>query len=289
MRKLKHSKYKNTGFLYEMIVRQITADILAGRTSLAEALLPKYFGRGTELGKELQLYQTLLNKNLTSESKAERLIDAVIDARKRLSEHKLHREKFELVKEIKEKYNIDEFFRSQVPTYRVLASIYKLFENATSSELYRPKDVFNSHNTLVESIIGDTKVAQETVDPLLESFAKQDVDVRNLTQFLFLKRFNEKYKHLSPRQKKLLREYINNVSNTNSLGGYLKQEVPRIQESLESIKKKIDDEVTVIKLNETIKQLSTAMHGKVVKDNQVTAVMMAYELIKELENVTKSR
>lgn len=289
MRKLKHSKYKNTGFLYEMIVRQITADILAGRTSMAETLLPKYFGRGTELGKELQLYQTLLNKNMTSESKAERLIDAVIGARKRLSEHKLHREKFELVKEIKAKYNIEEFFRSQVPAYRVLASIYKLFENATSSELYRPKDVFNSRNTLVESIIGEKAVTQEKVDPLLEAFIKQDADVRNLTQFLFLKRFNEKYKGLNTQQKKLLREYINNVSNTNSLSGYLKQEVPRIQDTLEKIKAKINDDVTVIKLNETIKQLGTAMHGKVVKDNQVTAVMMAYELIKELENVTKGR
>jgi hypothetical protein len=285
MRKLRHSKYKNTGFLYEMIVRQITADILSERESTAKDMLSKYFGKGTELGKELQLYQALTAKRSVNENKADRFIDAVVDARKRLSNRKLHLEKFQLVKEIKDSFNIDDFFRSQVTSYKTLASIYKLFENATSEELYRPKDVYHSRNTLIESITGEIPKPEEA-NPMLEAFLNEDADVRNLSQFIFLKRFNEKYRNLDVKQKKLLREFINNVSNTNSLSDYMKLEVPHIQEVLTAFGKVIKDEVTVIKLNETIKQLSTAMTGRVVKESQVTAVMMAYELIKELKHVT---
>jgi len=286
MKKLRHSKYKNTGFLYEMIVRQITADIISGKDSIAESILAKYFRKGQELNKELQLYQALLAKNNLSESKTNSLIDTVIDARKRLSEHKLHKEKFELVREIKNNYNIDEFFRSQVPSYRVLASIYKLFENATSSELYKPNDVYSARNTLLESITGSPVVAEKR-DALLEAFSKEDADIRNLSQFVFLKRFNEKYKSLSTNQKKLLSEYINNVSNTNSLSSYIKGEVPKIQKTLKRLSESVKDEVTIIKLNEVVKQLDTATHIKVIKENHITALMQSYELIKELRNVIK--
>jgi len=289
MRKLRHSKYKNTGFLYEMIVRQITADIIGGRESLAEGILSKYFGKGTELGKELQMYHLILSKRVISEIKAERILDAVLGARKRLSERRLGLEKFELIKEIKNTYDIDKFFRSQVTSYKVLASIYKLFENATSTKLYRPKDVFVSKTTIIESIISDSSAKVTKIDPLMEAFSKEDADTRKLSQYVFLKKFNDKYKSFDSRQKKLLREYINNVSNTNSLSEYIKSEVPKIQLVLKAISKRIDDSVTIIKLEETIKQLQTASHGRIVKDNHVTAVMMAYELIKELEHVAKGK
>lgn len=287
MKKLKHSKYKNTGFLFELLTRQITVDIINGNNSIAESLVGKYFGTNTELGKELRLYQIILKEKSKSEAKANRVIEAIIGTRKRLSESKLKKEKYSLIKEIKDKFDIDAFFKSTVPNYKLYASIYKFFENAVSEELYRPIDVLNANNTIVEFITG-SPVASTNNQELVDVFRKQDTDVRLISYKILVESFNKKYKNLSVDQKKLLREYINNLSNTNSLREYINNEVvPTLKWKLNLFDKKIEDDVTRIKLSETIKQLDRVTTGSIVKDNQIVALMMTYELIKELKNVTK--
>lgn len=285
MKKLRHSKYKNTGFLFELLTRQITVDIINGKNSIAENILSKYFKKNTELNKELKLYHYLLKQEVKHEQKASRVIDTAVDLRKRLSEYKLKKEKYELVKEIKDNYNIEDFFRSKLPNYKVLASIYKLFENASSKDLYQPIDVDRSKNTLIESLIIRPK-QKVLSNPIIESFSIQDQDIRLLAYKRLVETFNNKYKTLSEDQKRLLKEYINNIANTNSLREYVNTEIETIRKKLKSYIKKIDDKVTVIKLEETIKQLSHVTEGTTVRDNQVTSIMIAYELIKELENVT---
>ena len=93
-RKLKHSKIKNTGILFELLTRQITADVLAGKSTKSVSILKEYFNEKTELGKELELYKLLSEKNYTSEVKANDLLNVVIKQRQKLSNTNLRREKY---------------------------------------------------------------------------------------------------------------------------------------------------------------------------------------------------
>ena len=109
MKKIKHSKFKNTGFIFELLVRQITSEIMSANKSVAERILKEHFNSKKELSKELKLYQYLINEKYNSESKAEKFIDTILEARKRLDETKLTREKYNLIKEIKDTYNFTKF------------------------------------------------------------------------------------------------------------------------------------------------------------------------------------
>ena len=131
-RKLKHSKIKNTSILFELLTRQITADVLAGKSTKSVKIVKKYFNEDTELGKELQLYRLLSEKHYESENRAQDLMSIVLKSRKKLSNSKLRDEKYNLIKEIKENYNVNDFFNGRIPNYRLLASIYNIFQSQST-------------------------------------------------------------------------------------------------------------------------------------------------------------
>ena len=84
-RKLKHSKVRNTGLLFEFLLRQITADVLDKKNdSKAAHMIKQRFNERTELGKELALYNIIINKKFDDDKKADYFINEVISERKRL-------------------------------------------------------------------------------------------------------------------------------------------------------------------------------------------------------------
>jgi hypothetical protein len=288
MKKIKHSKVKNTGVLFELLVRQITLEVLNGdKTENAKKIVKEFFAAGTELNKELRLYDLLLKEKYNSESKAEMFVDTVSQAHSKLSESKLSKEKYNLIKEINSKFELEQFLSSPISNYKVLASIYKVFESK-KSENYDIKDIFNSKITLIENIISrpTTNKVEPTSDStkLIETYKKQDKDLRLLTYKILVETFNKKYTNLDEKQKGLLKEYINNMSNTSKFKDYIALELPQIIKELKGIKSKISDKVTTIKLSETISVLEKMKIGKTVTDNNVSSIMLSYELIKELKS-----
>jgi hypothetical protein len=289
MKKIKHSKVKNTGVLFELLVRQITLEVLNGdKTENAKNIVKEFFASGTELNKELRLYDLLLKEKYNSESKAEMFVDTVSQAHSKLNEGKLVKEKYNLIKKINEKFELEQFLSSPITNYKVLASIYKVFESK-KSENYDIKDIFNSKVTLIENIIArpSTKTNKIEDNKLIESYKQQDKDLRLLTYKILVETFNKKYTNLDSNQKNLLKEYINNISNTSKFKDYLSVELPKIVAELKSIKAKIQDKVTTIKLSETISVLEKMKIGKSISDGQVSSIMLSYELIKELKSKLK--
>ena len=284
MKRVKHSKFKNTGIIFELLVRQITLEVLNGDvTEKAKKIVSEFFSPKTELNKELRLYELLMKEKYNTESRAEKFIDTVNEAHNRIDQKQLHKEKYNLIKKINESFNMDDFLSSPISNYRLLASIYKIFEAKTMKD-YDIKDVFNSKITLVENIT--SKPATKSInkkDKLVESYKKQDKDLRLLTYKILVETFNKKYSNLNNDQKLLLKEYINNLSNTTGFKSYVEKAIPSIIKELKSIKSKIKDKVTQIKLAETISVLSKTKIGKNVSDNHVSSIMMSYELIKELK------
>lgn len=291
MKKIKNSKFKNTGFLFELLTRQITLEILNGSTKeKAKEIVQEFFGSKSELAKELKLYNLLIQERYNSQGKAEKFIDTVLEARTRINENKLGKEKYNLVKSIKENFELSQFLSSPVTNYRVLASIHKLFE-ARKHGVNDIKDVFDSKYTLVEHI-ASTSVSKDskTSNTVMESYKDEDKDVRMLTYKILIETFNKKYTTLSTEQKSLLREYINNVSNTSKFGEYYRSELKNVVTQLAELHNVIDDQITKIKLKETINVLKKQKLGKrKITDEQVSALMMTYELIKEITDANRTQ
>ena len=286
MKKIKHSKFKNTGFIFELLVRQITSEIMSSSKSVAENILKEHFNARKELSKELKLYQFLINEKYNSEAKAEKFIDTILDARKQLDEKKLIKEKYNLIKQLKETYNIDEFIKSPISNYKTLASIYKIFEVVSTNERYEPTDIVNSRFTISENIINSSIQNKEIriKDAVLEEYKKQDEDLRAISYKMLVESFNNKYKNLTEEQKLLLREYINNINNTGKLNEYISTEIIKLVNNLKEVGSKVSDKVTRIKLAETISNIRKIKSVKNIKEQHLSAMMMSYELLKELKN-----
>jgi hypothetical protein len=289
MKKIKHSKFKNTGVLFELLVRQITLEVLNGdKKETAKTIVREFFAPNTELNKELRLYDILLKEKYSSETKADRLVETVCDAHAKLNQSALSKEKFNLIKEVSAKFDIEQFLSSPITNYKVLASIYKVFESKRETN-YDIKDIFNSKITLIENITSKpSQKLQPTEDKkLIETYKQQDKDLRLLTYKILVETFNKKYTNLDDSQKNLLKEYINNITNTTKFKDYVSVELPKIVAELKTIKSKVEDKVTTIKLSETISVLEKMKMGKTVSDSQVSSIMLSYELIKELKSKLK--
>ena len=281
MRKVKHNKIRNTGLLFEFLLRQITSDVLNKNNGQAVKIVKEKFNENTELGKELALYNVLITKKFKSDSKADYFINEVMKARGDLNNSTLRRERYNLIKEIQSNYNLQKFMSSKVPNYKTYASIFTLFEfNKSLSPDQKTESFFN----IVEHVTTDDKSIKlsETVHTLPD-----DEDLRILTYRTLLEKFNQKYTKLSKDQKNLLREYINNVSNTNSLKDTLKEIVKGLKEDLQTHSKNLKDKVVKIKMQEAIKSIDKFCGIKdksdVVKDEYVIQTMRYLELLKELK------
>ena len=285
----KHSKIKNTGILFELLTRQITVDVLNDTAdSKAVSILKETFKPNTELGKEYELYKILSEKTYKTTEQANILLSAVIKSRRHLSNRKLRNEKYNLIKTVKESYNAADFFNTRIPGYKLLASIYNVFEGESLKEKISPVEETDSKVTIIENIT-KVRLTKKTKHSIQDDLNKQDKDLRLLTYQLLVDKFNKKYSTLNENQRNLLKEYINNLSNTNSLREFIDTEVIKIKKTLKSHLRKVDDKITKIKLTEAITHTDTATKGIHVKDSNVVSLMRYYELVGELENVHENK
>jgi hypothetical protein len=276
MKKSIHSKIKNTGILFELLTRQITADTLTGsKNSPALKIIKEFFAAKNVLAKELVLYQTLLNESFKTRGKAEMLINSTVKVRKQLDEKKLTDAKYDLIKEIKKHYDLKDFFRSTINNYKVYASIYRVFEGSGITQI---GDVVRSRDTIAEHIVNRKAVSQESSNDYL----RETEEVRMLAYKLMLDKFNDKYAALSPAQQTVLKEYINNVSNTTKLRDFVVKESATLQKQLAKKSNTIKDPVTSIKLSEIVSLLDRNKKIKRVEEDHVQSLLLYHELLKEL-------
>ena len=280
--KIKHSKIRNSGLLFEFLLRQVTLDVLDKKTSSAAIkMLKENFNENTELGKELGLYNVLLNTKFMDDKRAEFFINEVLQQRAKINNSKLRRERYNLIKVIKDNYDTTKLFSTKVKNYKLYATIYKLFE----FNLLSPEEKTESFFNIVEHIT--TKETIKLSETIGGSKIPEDPDLRILTYRTLLEKFNAKYSKLNKNQKNLLREFINNVSNTNSLKETIQTIVSELKKDLTHYKKNLKDDVVKIKMNEAIKSIDKMCgiedNSSVVKDKFVLQTMRYLELLKELK------
>ena len=277
--KVKHSKYKNTGILFELLTRQLTSDTIAGNNPKALDFLKKHFNSNTELLKEYKIYHTLATQKYNKDSKATMLIETLLNAHEKLNRSQLRREKFNLIKEIKNTYNVNDFFKAKITDYKIMASIFNLLENKNAT----PLSIVNSKVTLLEHIT--EKPTSIKKDVVLESFSKEDKNTRLLTYKVLLEKFNDKYSDLQDNQKTLLKEYVNSVTNSPALKSYINQEIKTVKKDLTIYSQKVEDKAVAIKLSETKGMIKILDKKTSVSDDNVINLLNYYELINELKTI----
>ena len=277
--KIKHSKYKNTGILFELLTRQITSDTISGGDNKALSILKKYFNSKSELLKEYKIYNTLSTKLYKDETKATLLVNTLIEAHSKLNRSRLRREKYNLIKEIKSTYDLNNFFKAKITNYKIMASIFNLTENKDAT----PLSIVDSKVELVEHITRSNKSTKKNI--VIENYNNEDKNTRLLTQKILLEKFNEKYKGLGENQKTLLQEYVNVVSNSPSLKTYINSEIKEVKKQLTKYSSKVTDKAVKIKLNETKNLIKPLCKKSSVYDDNVSNLLNYYELINELKTI----
>ena len=279
--KIKHSKYKNTGVLFELLVRQITADTLKGEDSPAIDILKEYFVK-TELGREYKLYESIIKSKVVTESKAILVINSILEVNNKLNRKAIKRQKYNLINEIKKNYNLQSFFGSKIKNYKELASLYTLIESYNSNNTLATDQIINSKLTILEYLT-EKVIKPNAKQTVLEEFSSYDKDVRTLTYKVLLEKFNSKYDILSNDQKQVLKEYINSVDSAPDLRNFYNIKITELKSTLSKINKTIKDKVTQIKIAEVSKFLTELKKTDKVGDNNLVDLLRYYQLINEIQ------
>jgi|TARA_B110000285_G_scaffold29899_1_gene30457 hypothetical protein len=270
----KHSKYKNTGLLFELLVRQITADTMNDTNSPAITILKKYFVN-TELGKEYRLYEQLGNYKNQSETKSEIIISSLLEASAKLNRSEVKKQRYNLIKEVRNKYSEEKFFKVKVNNYKIYAAFNNLVENQSNKDI-TPEDTIHNKLTLLEHLI--KPLATKPADTLMEEYKEYPKDVKILTHRIMLEKFNDKYEHLLPEQRNILREVVTSIDNTSKLRDFYNTKITEVREKLTHKLDTLEDKVIKIKIQEVLKYISPVEKTRTVSDENIINLLQYYEL-----------
>jgi hypothetical protein len=279
---IRHSKFKNTGILFEVIVRQITSETLSGKESPARTILQQHFVN-TELGKEYKLYETIFNSKNLDSNKANTVLDVVLEQSQKLNRSKLKKEKYNLIKSLKEHYDVEDLFKTQLQNYKAQASLYTLIETYNTSKLVDHNQIIDNKVTLLEHLTKSSVERNDVKVDVIDEFKSQDQDVRTLTYYILLEKFNDKYSSLNSNQKRVLKEFIEAVDNTPTLKKFYNDEVRFIKSEIKNQSKSTNSEVIKIKLNEVNSLLTELDKRTVIKNNHLVDLLQYYSLLEELK------
>ena len=283
--RVKHSKYKNTGLIFELLVKQIAADTLSRKDSPAVKVLKKFYTGNTSLVKEFKLYDFVLKNKGVGQRKADAIISTIVELSRKIDASTLNKQKYELIKELKSHYNLEDFFSIKVESYKPLAALYCLLEAQNTEGLVDPQVFVDNKTTLLEHFLQTKQDASNAKDTLIEEYSKYDKDLRLLTYKILLEKFNSKYADLLPEQKNILKEFIVSANSTTKLRTLVNEELGKIQTQITKLKPKIEDQIVKIKLDEISKSISPIKNTEKVTDNHLVSLMQYYELVGELKKV----
>lgn len=279
--KIKHSKYKNTGILFELLIRQITSDTLDGKDSPIKGILKQYFVK-TELGKEYRLYESLLKKTSITEAKAEMVISTLLESSKNINKRAVRKQKYNLINEIQKHYDLNEFFNHKLPNYKIQAAFYTLLE-AYSMEVINPDIIINNKITILEHLSAAPITKKRIQEGVLEEFSKSDKDTRTLAYRIILEKFNGKYENLNKHQKSILKELLNSIDNSPKLKEFYIAKSSEIKNELTKLNNTTKDQVTKIKINEVISLIKPLSKNVKVTDDDLIDLLQYCDLVNELE------
>ena len=283
--KIKHSKYRNPGLIFELLVKQIASDTLNNRDSAAVQIIKKHFTGKSTLAKEFKLYEFITKNKQISQLRAETILSTITEISRKLDQTTLKKQKYDLISDIKKSYNVDEFFAIQTNNYKALASLYCLLEAQNTDVTVDPEYLVTYKTTLLEHLTSKKQDENTVKDTLIEEYSKYDKDLRLLTFKILLEKFNDTYKDLLPEQKNILREFITSVNSQTRLRNIVNEEISKIKVIVSELSDKVKNQVVKIKLDEVSKSIQPLSNKERITDNHLVNLMQYYNLVNELKSL----
>ena len=218
---MKHNKKRNTAFIFEALIRELTKAIVAKddrKKKLIVKLVKENFKGSSILAKDLDLYKAILDTKNTDQHTAEKLVFEARMGKKTINEKHLFEEQTQVIDKINKLISPD-VFSNFVPNYRDIATIYQIFDYRTKT-----KQRVLLEKQVVERMVSSGKEQLPAIKP-----------IDNLTYKTFVKKFNEKYgTELISEQKELLSKYIGSFTDNGlELKVFLNEEIYRLKEELQ--------------------------------------------------------
>lgn len=279
---IKHSKFKNTGILFEVVVRKITSETLSGIDSPAIKILKTHFVN-TELGKEYKLYETIFKSKNLDYFRASTTLDTVLESSKKLNRSAIKKDKYNLIKNLKEHYDVEGLFKTKLHDYKAQASLYTLLEASSTNSAVNTNQIIDNKVTLLEHLTLKEVTRDGVKESIIEEFKSQDKDIRTLTYYILLENFNDRYSSLNSRQKNILKEFIESVDNTPSLKKFYNKEVLFIKKTILHQISETKSEVIKIKLNEVSNLIKELDKRTNINSNHMVDLLQYHSLIEELK------
>lgn len=273
--KNKHNKKRNTAFLYEVIVREITNSILEKNEQNKKFLInvcKSFFSKNSILKKELELYRAVNESYEMQSSLAERLLNEAKNQYTLLNKKRIFDEQTKLIN-VLNKFSNGNIFNTFVPDYKNLATISQIFNNTVTVK----------EKVLLENNI----VAKMTSSP--ENAEKEKLQtIDSLTYKVFVKKFNEQYGELLLKeQKELLTKYVMSFADNGiEFKIFLNEEIERIKTSLKqtlSSKHIAEDKFLNEKTNVVLNKVEQ-YNKRTIDQKMVQEILKIQSLIKEMNS-----
>ena len=283
--KIKHSKFRNTGLIYELLIKQIASDTLSNSPSPAIKILKKFYSGNSFLSKEYKLYEYITKNKGIGREKAETVLSTITEISRKLDQASLKKQKYELISEIKNNYDVGHFFSAKIRDYKALAALYCLLEAQNNSNLIDPQILVDNKTTILEHLTNELHTKKEVRQSLIEEYGSYEKDLKLLTYKILLEKFNKKYNDLLPEQKNILKQFITSVDSTSKLRDFVNEELTRVGTKLTTLINNVDDKIVKIKLEEVADNIYLLSNKESVNDDTLALLMQYYELIKQVQEV----
>ena len=228
------------------------------------------------------MYEAILKSKVVNESRATMFVNTALDNSIKFNKSGLKRQKYNLINEIKNHYDLNTFFGAKIKDYKELAALYTLIEGVSNDKDVDTKQLVENKITLIEFLTND-KVSTTQKDLVMEEYATYDKDTRILTQKIMLERFNDKHNNLTKDQKQVLKEFINSVDSTPGLRKFYNQKITELKNTLNIEAKSIKDKATKIKITEISKFLTELNKTDNFNNDNLVDLLQYYDLVNEIK------
>ena len=264
--KMNHNKRRNTAFLYEALVRELTKSVVAKdneRKSAVMAVIKEFFNNNSVLKQDLNLYKEIVETRGTTRDAAEKIIGYVRKERERLNAEKLFEAQTRLINKIHNNLSED-VFSNFVPNYKALASVYQMF----------------SPNTKIKNKVLMENVIVQYMSSLPQQL-NEEKKINNATMRIFSSKFNNHYNELLEEQRVLLSKYISSFADNGlELKMYLNDELTRIKEAISNAK--FEGELQE-KINKVFSVID-GFKGELINEDMLKQIMKMQQLVSEIGN-----
>ena len=271
--KPKHNKKRNTAFIFEALIRELTKSIVEKNDKnkiIIVALIKENFKSDSILGQDLNLYKGILETTNIDRATAEKLLFESRMQHCVINQKELFNEQTRLINKINKSLSKN-IFSHFIPNYRDIATLYQIFNPHTNTK----------QRVLMEKQLIDRMTYNGPEPTMMEALG-------NLTLKTFAQKFNDKYNAaLLPEQKDLLNKYISSFQDNGAeLKLFLNEEISRLKEKLQNPVEIIEirNDKQMIKKTQDVLNILNESSKRPIDPKMIQDILKIQKLVKEINS-----